>query len=88
MFRRHQELNHDVSAYGQSVSQILRAYISTGSREGSFGIDTRYGLECPVIESGGGQIFRTYQDQIRGPPSLLYNGYLVFPGVKAAGAWC
>jgi hypothetical protein len=23
-----------------------------------------------------------------GPPSLLYNGYWVFPGGKAAGAWC
>jgi hypothetical protein len=22
-----------------------------------------------------------------GPPSLLYNGYRVFPGGKAAGAW-
>jgi len=22
-----------------------------------------------------------------GPPSLLYNGYRVFPGDKAAGAW-
>jgi hypothetical protein len=23
-----------------------------------------------------------------GPPSLLYNAYLVFPEGKAAGAWC
>jgi hypothetical protein len=23
-----------------------------------------------------------------GPPSLLYDGYRVFPGGKAAGAWC
>jgi len=22
-----------------------------------------------------------------GPPNLLYNGYRVFPGGKAAGAW-
>jgi len=22
-----------------------------------------------------------------GPPSLLYNGYRIFPGGKAAGAW-
>ena len=26
---------------------------------------------------GGGDIFRTYPDQPRGPPSLLYNGYRV-----------
>jgi hypothetical protein len=35
--------------------------------------------------SGGGEIFRTRPDR---PPSLLYNGYRVFPGGKAAGAWC
>jgi hypothetical protein len=37
---------------------------------------------------GGGEIFRTRQDQPWGPPSLLYNGYQVFPGGKAAGTWC
>jgi hypothetical protein len=37
---------------------------------------------------GGGEIFRTRPDWLWGPPSLLYNGYLVFPGGKAAGAWC
>jgi hypothetical protein len=35
----------------------------------------------------GGQIFCTRPDQLWDPPTLLYNGYLVFPGVKAAGAW-
>jgi hypothetical protein len=29
---------------------------------------------------GGGEIFRTYPDRPWGPPSLLYNGYRVFPG--------
>jgi hypothetical protein len=37
--------------------------------------------------SGGGEIFRTRPDLSWGPPSLLYNGYRVFPGGKAAGAW-
>jgi len=27
-----------------------------------------------------GEIFRTSSDRPRGPPSLLYNGYWVFPG--------
>ena len=36
---------------------------------------------------GGGEIFRTRPDRPWGPTSLLYNGYRVFPGVKAAGAW-
>ena len=43
---------------------------------------TCYGLEGPGIESRWGEIFRTYPDQLRGPPSLLYNGYRVFPGGK------
>jgi hypothetical protein len=30
----------------------------------------------------GGEIFRTPPDQTRGPPSLLYNGYRVFPRGK------
>ena len=29
---------------------------------------------------GGGEIFRTCPDLPWGPPSLLYNGYRVFPG--------
>jgi len=36
---------------------------------------------------GGGEIFRTCPDRSWGPPSLLYKGYRVFPGGKAAGAW-
>ena len=31
---------------------------------------------------GGGKIFRTCPDRPWGPPSLLYNGYRVFPGSK------
>jgi hypothetical protein len=45
--------------------------------------------EIPLKKNpGGGQIFRTRPDRPWGPPSLLYNGYRVFPGGKAAGAWC
>jgi hypothetical protein len=38
--------------------------------------------------SGGGEIFRTRPDRSYSPPSLLYNGYRVYHGGKAAGAWC
>jgi hypothetical protein len=31
---------------------------------------------------GGGEIFHTCPDLSWGPPSLLYNGYRVFPGGK------
>ena len=56
-------------------------------RDSSVGIATRYGLNGPGIESGGGEIFRILQNRPWGPPSLLYNEYRVFPGVKAAAAW-
>jgi hypothetical protein len=36
---------------------------------------------------GGGEIFRTRPDRPWGQPSLLYNGYRVFPGGKATDAW-
>ena len=52
------------------------------SRNSSVGIATRYGLDGPGIESGGGEIFRIHPDQLWSPPSLF------FPGAKAAGAWC
>ena len=38
----------------------------------------RSGDRIPV----GGEIFRTCLDRPWGPPSLLYNGYRVFPGGK------
>jgi hypothetical protein len=56
-------------------------------------IQPRYGLNGPGIEfrwwwwGGGGEIFRTRPDWPWGPPSVLYNGYWVIPGGKAAGAW-
>ena len=54
----------------------------------SVAIATRYGLDGPGIESRwGGEIFRTRPDRPWSSPSLLYNGYRVFPGGKAAGAW-
>ena len=36
---------------------------------------------------GGGRDFPHPSRPTLGPPSLLYNGYRVFPGGKAAGAW-
>jgi hypothetical protein len=35
----------------------------------------------------GGEISRTRPDRLWGQPSLLYNGYGVFPRGKVAGAW-
>ena len=41
-----------------------------------------YGLDGLGIESQWGEIFCTFSDWPWGPPSLLYNGYRVFPGRK------
>jgi hypothetical protein len=56
-------------------------------RDISVSIATRYRLNGPGIEPGLGEILRNRSDRPWGPPSLLYNGYRVFPGGKAAGAW-
>jgi hypothetical protein len=50
-------------------------------RDSAVGIATRYELDGPGIE------FRWGPDRPWGLPSLLYNGYRVIPGGKAAGAW-
>ena len=61
-----------------------------GCRDSSVGIATRYELDGPGKESrwGGAEIFRTRSDRPWGLPSILYNGYPVFLGGKAVGAWC
>ena len=48
----------------------------------SVGIATGYGLDGPVSNPDVGEIFRTCPDLPWGPPSLLYNGYRVFPRCK------
>ena len=51
------------------------------------GIEIRYGLDVPGIESRWGEVFRTLPDRSWGPPGLLYKRYRVFHGGKVAGAW-
>jgi hypothetical protein len=58
--------------------------VQCGSWDGVVGIATRYRVEGTGIESKWGKIFCTYPDWLRGPPSLLYNGYRVFPGGKGS----
>ena len=48
----------------------------------SVGIATGYGLGGPGSNPGWDEIFRTCPDRSWGPPSLLYNGYRVFPRGK------
>jgi len=35
----------------------------------------------------GGEVFHTRPDRLSGPPTLLYNGYRVFPVGTADGSW-
>jgi hypothetical protein len=73
------------SSYVKNCSLIAAFSCSPTSfhrgRDSSVGVATRYGLDGPGIES------RTRPDGLWGPPSLLYNGYGVIPGGKAARAW-
>ena len=73
-----------MSIFGKFVEEIqvnAGFIIGPGS---VVGIATGYGLDGPGIESRwGGEIFHTCPDRPWGPPSLLYNGYRVFPGVKS-----
>jgi len=56
-------------------------------RESSVGLATRYGLDDLGIEFRWGRDFQHPPRPALCPTSLLYNGYRVFPGGKAAGAW-
>ena len=51
-------------------------------RDSSVGIATPKGWKVRGSNPGGGEIFRTCPDRPWGPPSLLYNGYRVFPEGK------
>jgi hypothetical protein len=66
---------------------VTKRIIVIVSRDSVVGIATRYGLGGSEIEPQLGEIFRTRPDRPWGPPSFLHNGYRVFPGCKAAGAW-
>jgi len=62
--------------------QILRLFIHD-----YIGRDNATGWTVRESNPGGGETFCTCPDRPWGPPSLLYNGYQVFPEAKAAGVW-
>jgi hypothetical protein len=64
------------------VCEICGALSDTGGPGSVVGIATGYGLDGPGSNPGEGEIFRTCPYWPWGPPSLLYNGYWVFPGRK------
>ena len=63
-------------------SEVLLQSTTPSCEPGSsVSIATDYGLDGPRIEPWWGEIFRR-PDWPWGPPSLLYNGYRIFPGDK------
>jgi hypothetical protein len=57
------------------------------SQDSSVGIAFAAGWTVWGSNPDGGEFFRTRPDRAWDPPSLLYRGYRVFHGVKAAEAW-
>ena len=64
----------------------LRPYITEGAGIGQSVLRLATGWTVRGSNPGVGEIFRTRPDRPWGPPSLIYNGYRVLPGVKAAVA--
>jgi len=60
---------------GNNITRNI--YCGPGS---SVGIATGYGLDWS--NPAGGEIFRSCPDRPWDPPTLMYNGYRVFPGGK------
>jgi len=87
--------DHQLPPVPLLLRQCIRKYppyfrtlsVSSVGRVSAVGIATDNGLDGPGIESRWSEIFLTRPDRPWGPPSLLYNGYRFFPGVKAARAW-
>jgi hypothetical protein len=73
---------HTNARIDKAVFNNLPSLPPTGSRDSIVSTATRYVLGGPGVESRWGEIFHPYPDRLRGPPSLLYNGYGAFPGGK------
>ena len=65
-----------------SARRILYTELLAACNGGSLSCDLVLIPTVPGTNSGGGKNFRTCPDGPWGPPSLLYNGYRVFPGGK------
>ena len=75
-------------AFGEEFLRLLRfcaASLWAGIAQSVQWLTT--GWIVRASNPGRGEIFRIRPDRPRGPPCLLYNGYRVIPGGKAAGAW-
>jgi len=67
---------------GVTLAPINAKYCTCSGPGSVVGIATGYGLDGPEIESRWGRDFPHLSRPALGLPSLLYNGYRVFPGGK------
>jgi len=74
------EISGNTSDFRCLVYSFRPVWMQVSTVDACVGIATRYGLDSPGIESRWGKMFRTL-------PGLLYIGYQVFPGGKAACVW-
>ena len=75
--------NYPLTEWSETLT--TSQHTTSVGRDSSVGIATHYGLDRPGSNPGRGEIFRTRPDRPWGLPSLLYNGYRVFTGVKWPG---
>ena len=66
-----------------SYTHILHVLIWAGIAQSVQRLATSWTVQG--TNTGGGEIFSTRPERPWGPPSLLYNGYRVIPGVKRLG---
>ena len=67
---------------------IIMCVWLTKGRDSSVGIATRYGLDGPGSNPGGGRDFPYPSRPALGPTQPPVQWVAVFPGGKAAGTWC
>ena len=80
---------HNIMRSGSTVylNTVVRWLIKTKHISTAFN-QLAMGWTVQGLNPDGGKIFCTCPDQPWGPPSLLYNGYQVFPrGKRAARVW-
>jgi len=82
-------LSHTIIVFSNTLfgKSFLTSLGTLLGRDSSVDIATRYGLGDTGIESLWRRISRTRTDRPWVPPTLLYNGYRVFPVGKPVGAW-
>jgi hypothetical protein len=83
------KIGHNNTFYIQSHVLICLCdrslYLRQVDQDNVVGIAT--GWTVRGSNPGEGEIFRTGSDRPWGPPTFLCNGYWVFPGGQATGAW-